>query len=293
MEKSKVFTLINHQDGNLAFKMFSFHDNSYFDHVQRNNFYSLIWVKKGKGLLKVDFSEYAFAENSFFAFAPFQPFMLSTNEQIEGVAVQFHADFYCIHRNPKETNCDTVLFNNIYQAPFFRLKQGEQARFTLLIEQFNAEFAAGASDNYELLIPHLKIFLGTASRIKSKSNPELPRFTSQEVPLVLHRLKKEIESNFRTKHSASAYAKSLNISANSLSKLVSSHYNKTITHLITERIIIEAKRELYLTKKPIKEIAWHLGYSDEYYFSRVFKKNTDVSPQGYRDNVGFGKAEII
>ena len=68
------------------------------------------------------------------------------------------------------------------------------------------------------------------------------------------------------------------------------HFNKTLTDLIAERIIIEAKRELYLTNKSIKEIAYELGYNDEYYFSRFFKKNADVSPQLYRETVGFDKA---
>lgn len=60
--------------------------------------------------------------------------------------------------------------------------------------------------------------------------------------------------------------------------------------MINERIIIEAKRELYLTNKTIKQIAWELGYEDEYYFSRFFKVNADVSPQQYRETVGFAKA---
>lgn len=59
--------------------------------------------------------------------------------------------------------------------------------------------------------------------------------------------------------------------------------------MISERIIIEAKRELYLTNKAIKEIAYELGYLDEYYFSRFFKTNADISPQMYRDTVGFGR----
>ena len=42
-----------------------------------------------------------------------------------------------------------------------------------------------------------------------------------------------------------------------------------------------------MTSKPIKEIAWNLGYTDEFYFSRLFKTNTDISPQMYRDTVGF------
>jgi hypothetical protein len=32
MNEQNVFTLINQQDGNLAFKNFDFEDNSHFDH---------------------------------------------------------------------------------------------------------------------------------------------------------------------------------------------------------------------------------------------------------------------
>ena len=57
------------------------------------------------------------------------------------------------------------------------------------------------------------------------------------------------------------------------------------------KIIIEAKSKLYITSKPIKKIAWYLGYSDEFHFRRLFKNDTDISLQIYRDTVGFGKAE--
>ena len=46
-----------------------------------------------------------------------------------------------------------------------------------------------------------------------------------------------------------------------------------------------------MTSKPIKEIAWALGHKVKQYFSRLLKKNTGISPQFYRDTVGFGKAE--
>ncbi len=42
MKQQNTFTLINPQNGNLAFKLFSFDNNAYFDHLQRNNYYSLI-----------------------------------------------------------------------------------------------------------------------------------------------------------------------------------------------------------------------------------------------------------
>jgi AraC-like DNA-binding protein len=87
------------------------------------------------------------------------------------------------------------------------------------------------------------------------------------------------------------YSSLLNISSKALAKITRSHFNKTLTHLISERIVIEAKRELYLTSKTVKEIAWQLGFDDEYYFSRFFRNNADVSPQLFRDTVGFARAE--
>ncbi|WP_444660222.1 helix-turn-helix domain-containing protein [Flavobacterium columnare] len=292
MKEQNVFTLINQQNGNLAFKMFSFWDNSHFDHLQRNNFYTVVWVKDGKGLLKVDFSEYLFQKKTVFTFAPYQPFMFSTDKNISGIALQFHSDFYCIYRNPKETNCDTVLFNNIYQEPFITIDNLTENKLNQQLEELKLEIQNKENDNYELLIPNLKIFLVTLSRLKALSKINDTKFIETETPFVLQNLKNTIEENFKQKHSASDYATLLNISANALAKLVKTHYNKTLTDLITERIIIEAKRELYMTSKPIKEIAWHLGYSDEFHFSRLFKTNTDISPQLYRDTVGFAKAEL-
>ncbi len=292
MKDQHVFTLINEQNGNLAFKMFSFCNNSHFDHLQRNNFYTVIWLKEGNGLLKVDFSEYLFQENTVFAFAPFQPFMISTDKNISGIALQFHSDFYCIHRNPNETNCDTVLFNNIYQEPFINIDKLTESKLNQQLEELKFETQNRENDNYELLIPNLKILLVTLSRLKAHSKGNVPKFIETETPFVLQNLKKVIEENYKQKHSASDYATLLNISANALAKLAKTHYNKTLTELITERIIIEAKRELYMTSKPIKEIAWNLGYSDEFHFSRLFKTNTGISPQLYRDTVGFAKAEL-
>ena len=60
-------------------------------------------------------------------------------------------------------------------------------------------------------------------------------------------------------HSPSNYIELLYISPKALAKIIKTHFNKTLTHLISERIITEAMRELYLTSKTIKEIAWELG----------------------------------
>jgi AraC family transcriptional regulator, transcriptional activator of pobA len=292
MATQSVYTLINQQNGNLVFKVFEFDNNSYFDHIQRNNFFSLILITKGTGKAKVDFSEYNFGVNSLFSFYPYQPFMLSTKTNIEGFAIQFHHDFFCIHRHHKEISCNGILFNNIYQQPYIILDTAEKKTFLLLVDQIIEEIKARGLQHDEVIISYLKVVLIAATRIKvEQQQVTLTAEIDSKQLFVLQNLKDAIEENFRLKHSAGEYALLLNLSTNALAKITKTYFNKTISDLIAERIIIEAKRELYLTKKTIKEIAYELGYEDEYYFSRFFKVNAEISPQQYRDTVGFNRGE--
>jgi AraC family transcriptional activator of pobA len=291
MSTQNVFTLINPQNGNLAFKLLPFDNNSHFDHLQRNNYFSLIWVTKGKGKVKADFAEHNFEENALLAFSPYQPFMLCVSEPIEGIAIHFHPDFYCIHMHQKEVSCNGILFNNVYQPPFTIITEQAAATFRMVLEQMKTEIQNAELAQYELLVSYLKIFLITASRLKNEQLEEMKSVPNSKEPFILQNLKDAIELNFKTKHSAGNYAELLNISSKALAKLSKTYFNKTLTDLIAERIIIEAKRELYMTNKTVKEIAYELGYEDEHYFSRFFKTNADVSPQIYRETVGFGKME--
>lgn len=290
MTNNDTFTLINPKNGDLAFKLFSIDDNSHFNSIQRLNYYSMIWIKKGTGKMKVDFSEYDFSENQFLAFTPYQPFMLSTNDKIEAVVIHFHPDFFCIHRHHEEVACNGVLFNNVYEPPYVTIDNVAKNTISMVIEQIKIEMQNTALAQYELLISYLKIILITVSRLKKEQQSETIPTIENETPFILQNLKNFIEIHYKTKHSASDYADLLNISVKALAKITKDHFNKTLTNLISERIIIEAKRELYLTNKPVKEIAYELGYDDEHYFSRFFKNNAEVSPQMYRDNVGFARA---
>lgn len=289
METQSPYTLVNPQNGNLAFRLLAFEDGSHFDHIQRNNYYSLIWIKEGFGKLKADFAEYHFDKNRLFAFSPYQPFMFSSGN-LSGIAIQFHPDFFCIHKHQAEVACNGVLFNNIYQPPFTLVNESSATALNILIGQMRSEMKSSALAQSEILVSYLKIFLITSSRLKTEQQPETLEIVSDfKEPFILQSLKEAIERDFKKKHSAADYAEALNISAKALAKITKSHFNKTITELISERIIIEAKRELYLTQKTVKEIAYELGYEDEHYFSRFFKVNADISPHLYRETVGFGR----
>ncbi len=288
MLNPSTFTLVNPQNGNLAFKLFSFEDNGFFDHIQRNNYYSLIWVQQGNGKIKADFAEYDFEANTLFAFSPYQPFMITSGKPLKGTAIFFHPEFFCIHKHHKEVSCNGVLYNNVYQPPFVLVDAVSATTFQMLCEQLQTEMQNPALAQYELLISYLKIFLITASRLKTLQQPKAAgEVKDNKEPFILQKLKDSIEENFKTKHSPADYAEMLYISPKALAKITKTHFHKTLSSLINERIIIEAKRELYLTDKTVKEIAYELVYEDEYYFSRFFKVNADVSPQLYRDTVGY------
>lgn len=290
MLNQTTFTLVNPQNGNLGFKLAAFDDHSSFDHVQRHNYFTIIWVMEGSGELKADFATYKFSKNSLLAFAPYQPFMISKAKNVKGVALYFHSDFFCILKHHKEVSCNGVLFNNIYNPPITKVDEVSEPTLKMVLDQMKAEMQNPALAQYELLVSYLKIFLITASRLKAQQQPEAQKATANnKEPFILQNLKDAIEQHFRTKHSASNYADLLNITPKALAKIAKTHFNKTLTDLISERIIIEAKRELYLTNKPVKEIASELGYEDEHYFSRFFKVNADVSPQLYRETVGFAR----
>ncbi len=291
MLSQSVYTLLNQQNGNLAFKLFEFDNDSYFDHIQRNNYFTLILITSGKGLAKVDFCDYTFEEDSLFAFYPYQPFMLQAVEPLMGIAIQFHHDFFCIYRHHQEIAANGILFNNIYEQPFVNLNENCKSTILNLIHGIADELKADAFRKDEVLVSYLKILLVMATRIKlAQQSVHHTEAVNSKQQFLIQNLKNAIEDNFRKRHSASDYADILHLTPASLARITKSHFNKTLSDLISERIIIEAKRELYLTDKTVKEIAYELGYEDEYYFSRVFKSKTDISPQFYRNTIGFNKA---
>lgn len=80
----------------------------------------------------------------------------------------------------------------------------------------------------------------------------------------------------------SDYADKLNITKGYLAKIVNRFTGRTPLAWIAEAVIMEAKVLLSQTEMTIAEIASELGLEDPSYFSRLFKKHTDLSPVEYR-----------
>ncbi|HLG40302.1 MAG TPA: helix-turn-helix domain-containing protein, partial [Chitinophagaceae bacterium] len=93
-----------------------------------------------------------------------------------------------------------------------------------------------------------------------------------------------LETNISSMKNVSQYADLLNLSSYQLNAITKSSVGKTVSDLINEQIILEAKRYLLATPTQIKDVADHLGYEDVSYFIRFFKKHTGHSPAAFRSN---------
>jgi len=94
-----------------------------------------------------------------------------------------------------------------------------------------------------------------------------------------------LEQNFRKHWAVSDYAAALAITPTHLSRLARAATGHAASHLILDRIIREARRNLVYTNMPVATIAYALGFNDPAYFSRLFAGATGVSPRGFRDKV--------
>ena len=285
------FTLIDPQTGEIALNIAPFKDGSLFNSPKKYGYFSMLLISKGEGSVQRDMTRYAFNSDCLLCFALYQPFMVLPENELEGVLINFHPSFFCLFRHRNEVSCNGVLFNNLYDTPVVSLNTEEMQNLSVAADQMMAELRDHQQPDQDVLLSYLKVFLIHASRAKMEQR-ESGEVRVARTPLTLENLQNAIETNFKTLHSPGDYGELLNISTKALNKASKAHFNKTLSDLIAERRIIEAKRELYLTSKAVKEIAFELGYADEFYFSRYFKKKVGVSPQIFRDKVGFDKGHI-
>lgn len=91
-----------------------------------------------------------------------------------------------------------------------------------------------------------------------------------------------IDENLRGDLSLSTLARIQSINASYLSTLFKKETGSTITDYVNQKRIQLATKMLGTTKLQVQTIAQHCGYQDINYFSKIFKKYTNMTPLEYR-----------
>ena len=95
------------------------------------------------------------------------------------------------------------------------------------------------------------------------------------------KVKGYIDSNYMNHLSIETIAKSLNLNRKYLSRIFKEKYNITMQQYIVKKRMIEAKKLLTAGYR-VEETAYMVGYSDNFVFSKAFKKYHGKSPVKFR-----------
>lgn len=245
--------------------------------------YTIYFIPEGKGIFHADFGTLPFNGPVLLFSTPLQMIYLDECKGLNCIRLQFHSDFYCIEYHRQEVACNGLLFNNIYIDPVIQLSEKEAIVFVSLLNNIQEEFKQDKPSE-TMMQAYLQLFLAKSSNIKIKALSEpMGRVEKDEM---MERFRLLLDEHFLTLHKPSDYASLLAMTPDNFTKRSTRYFRKTPSQLIQERLILEAKKQLHLTRQSIKEVAYNLKFQDEFYFSRFFKKFTKVSPQAFRDQTG-------
>lgn len=244
------------------------------------NYFSVLWILEGSGLLETDFSKTEYAAGQVFCFNIYQAFALHPNKETKARLLLFHPNFFCIETYQHEVGCNGVLFNQVYNAQPIAVDAETATELKQLLKNMQAELKSDELATGELVFSYLKIFLVKLTRLKTAQTPGCnPKV---EIPAVLTQLEALLNENFTRHHQPAFYAEALHILLKTLSNLCRKHFHKSLSLLIAEKIILKAKWELLHSDAQVKAVAASLGFKDEFYFSRFFKKHIGLSPAHFR-----------
>ncbi len=170
--------------------------------------------------------------------------------------------------------------------PLVPLKDpGEAKRLSALCAELNEESWL-AREGYRLAMRALLALIAIEVVRLAASRARSGAVTLSRADAQVEQLRRLIDEHFRKERLISFYAEKLAMTADRLNDHVKRATGVTAGHLIRQRVLTEAKRQLVFTNQPIHEIAYDLAFSDPSHFTRFFRKQTGTTPQAFREGRG-------
>lgn len=249
-----------------------------FNKLAKRKWHTVFYVTGGNAVLQIDFDEHIALKNKVFLIEKYKIVNWEKQNKITGVMVQFTDSFYnLIYTGNPKIRSDQTLLGDF--PPFIRIDREEEAEWNNITELILKEFLLMKENSKEIICLFLKIMVMMYRR-KAFLNG---RFViADRKKQLLHEFRKLVNNRYHELKTPKEYASRLNISPNYLNAMCKEVFNKTVSELIQERLILEAKRLLAHTGLNVAEISDKLGFKDNSYFGRYFKKAVGLSPERYR-----------
>jgi AraC family transcriptional activator of pobA len=119
------------------------------------------------------------------------------------------------------------------------------------------------------------------ARLSNAQRLAAPRASNRKV-VQIEKFRALVEENFKKHLPVSAYAELMGITPGQLTRLCREELGMSSMDVINARVVHEAQRDLVYTISSIKQLSFNLGFADETYFGRFFRKHTGRSPREFR-----------
>lgn len=253
-------------------------DKDMVHELHRHDYYFILCVEKGSGTHEIDFISHAVADRSVFLLRPGQVHRLALQAGAVGFLLEFDHAFYQPSGTIGEARWKKAISKN-YCEPSPDIFLQLIANLT----QAYLEYDSKADGYAEAISACLDLFFlswlrGCTTPLTAEPTPA--GYAQERYDELLQML----ETNIATEKSASRYAKMLHLSLYQLNAITKSVAGKTVSGLINDQILLEAKRHLLGTTAQVKDIASDLGFEDVSYFVRFFRKHTGRTPDTFRKN---------
>ena len=243
--------------------------------LHRHDHYFLLVLTQGSGIHTCDFRTHALRPHSMYVMRPRQVHSLHLKAGATGYFIQFNADFLAT----QEQGAQRIL-RRAGHMEAVHLAPERYQELLVLLHRIARECAAGREGHLHIVRAYLNAFL--AELTLGVSAPAVGSGTKRHAEERLDELLELIEMHVRDTKEVRAYAERMHLSTFQLNAIAKAGTGRTCSELITDQLILEAKRYLLATSDQVNQVADRLGYDDVSYFIRFFKKHTGRTPEAFR-----------
>jgi AraC family transcriptional regulator, transcriptional activator of pobA len=241
----------------------------------KHDFYVSVLFTCGSGTHEIEFNKYDVRPGKVFMIAPGQVHNWQFSRDINGYIFFHTKEFFDLNFTYEKVE-NFPFFSSLRNCPEIVLKKPLFKKIKEMYREITGEYHQDQLMKFQKIVSLVNVLYITLAR---EYIPPTVR-ESQDLNYLtrLKKLEGLIDKNFRIIKSPEKYAQMMNVSEKHLNRICKTCLNKTVSKVITDRIILEAKRMLVYSKNNISEIIKELGYENNSYFSRLFKKNTGKTP---------------
>ena len=225
----------------------------------------------------INLTEYQIKKNDFVTLTPGSILLCGQSEKVRISFIGFSSKFM---DNVNMVKSTMSILPTIYENPVIHLDDDISNIFLdylALMEKIQLKHELSNPETVKHIL--LSTIYGISSLYKCKTWPEQVVNRSEEISRKFIQL---VMENYTTQRHTTFYASQLSISSQHLCMIIKQRTGKSVSDIIAEMVIMDAKSQLKATDLTIQEISYSLNFPNVSFFGKYFKRYVGVSPQNYR-----------